>query len=206
MGTHTFKRFAIAALAATTLAAPAAADQRPWTRDDPSYRGRVSNEAFDRGFREGVRSGEDDARHNRAFSVANERAYRKADAGYDRRDGDKRLYQDTFRRGFSDGYATGYNRARGTWNGPGNSRPGYGRPNAGRQSPAFSRGYSDGYRRGLDDGKDRDRRDPARHGDYRSADQGYRSEYGSKDAYRDVYRSGFADGYNDGYRDGDRRR
>jgi flagellar biosynthesis/type III secretory pathway protein FliH len=213
MGTLTLKKFAIAALAATTLAAPVAAAappaQRAIPRNDPSWRGGVSNEAFDRGYREGLRAGEDDARRNRAFNVRNDRAYRNADSGYDRRDGDRRIYQDTFRRGFSDGYSTGYNRGRGTWTRPGNPRVGVGngRPGAGgRQDPAFARGYSDGYHKGFDDGEDRDRRDPTRHGDYRSADQGYRDEYGRKDAYRDTYRRGFTDGYDDGYRDGDRRR
>ncbi len=211
MGSYTLKRFAIAALTATTLAAPVAAaapaEQRAIPRDDRSWRGGVSNEAFDRGYREGMRAGEEDARRNRSFNATNDRAYRNADSGYDRRDGDRRVYQNTFRRGFSDGYATGYNRVRGTWDRPGNPRGGPGRQvGGGRQDPAFARGYSDGYRKGFDDGEDRDRRDPTRHGDYRSADQGYRDEYGRKDAYRDTYRRGFADGYDDGYRDGDRRR
>lgn len=201
MGTQTVKRFAIAALTATALMAPVAAaargEQRAIPRDDRAWRGEVSNDAFDRGYRDGVRSGEQDARRNRAFNATDDRAYRNADSGYNRRDGDRRDYQSSYRRGFSDGYATGYNRVRGTW-----GRPGGG----GRQDPALARGYSDGYRKGFDDGEDRDRRDPTRHGDYRSADQGYRDEYGRKDAYRDAYRAGFADGYDDGYRDGSRRR
>ena len=72
--------------------------------------------------------------------------------------------------------------------------------------PAFARGYSDGWDRGLGDGRDRRRYDPVRHGDYRSADDGYTREYGSKDAYRNNYRAGFRQGYEDGYRDGARRR
>jgi flagellar biosynthesis/type III secretory pathway protein FliH len=76
----------------------------------------------------------------------------------------------------------------------------------GVREPAFARGYSDGWEKGLDDGRDRDRYDPVRHGDYRSADEGYTRAYGSKDAYRNNYRAGFRQGYEDGYRDGRRRR
>lgn len=74
------------------------------------------------------------------------------------------------------------------------------------REPAAARGYSDGYRRGLNDGRDRDRYDPVGHGDYRSADPGYYRDYGSRDAYRNNYRAGFRQGYEDGYRDGARGR
>lgn len=207
MGAHILSRLAIVALTAATFAVPAAAEQRPWTRDEPSWRGSASSEAFDRGYRDGIRIGEQDARRNRPFNATDDRAYRNADGGYNRRDGDRRVYQNGYRRGFTDGYATGYNGIRGSWGRPGNPRGGPGRQvSRGRQDPAFARGYSDGYRQGFDDGEDRDRRDPTRHRDYREADQGYRDEYGRKDAYRDAYRFGFADGYDDGYRDGSRRR
>jgi hypothetical protein len=74
------------------------------------------------------------------------------------------------------------------------------------QEPAAARGYADGYKRGVDDGRDRDRYDPVRHGDYREGDEGYYREYGSKDAYKNNYRAGFRQGYEDGYREGNRRR
>ena len=71
---------------------------------------------------------------------------------------------------------------------------------------AFARGYSDGWDHGADDRHDRDRYDPVRHGDYRSADDGYSRSYGSKDAYKNNYRSGFRQGYDSGYRNGERYR
>ena len=43
-----------------------------------------------------------------------------------------------------------------------------------------------------------------RHGDYRSADQGYNRSDGSKDSYKNNYRSGFRQGYEGGYRDATR--
>jgi hypothetical protein len=64
------------------------------------------------------------------------------------------------------------------------------------------RGYDVGYREGFEHGRDDGRRgrafDYSRHGDYRSADQGYRG--GNRDAYRRVFRDGFENGYNDAYR------
>jgi hypothetical protein len=74
------------------------------------------------------------------------------------------------------------------------------------QEPAFARGYDDGYRRGSGDGKDRDRYDPVGHRDYRSGEQGYSRDYGSRDAYRNNYRAGFRQGYDDGYREASRGR
>jgi hypothetical protein len=76
----------------------------------------------------------------------------------------------------------------------------------GVRDPAFARGYSDGWEKGLDDGRDRDRYNPVRHGDYRSGDEGYTRAYGPKEAYRNNYRTGFRQGYEDGYRDGTRHR
>ncbi len=74
------------------------------------------------------------------------------------------------------------------------------------QEPASARGYADGYRRGLDDGRDRDRYDPVGSGSYRSGNAGYYREYGPREAYRNNYRAGFRQGYEDGYRDGARGR
>jgi hypothetical protein len=74
------------------------------------------------------------------------------------------------------------------------------------QSIAFDNGYNDGLEKGREDSRDRDSYDPNRHSRYRSADRGYESRYGSKDAYRQIYRDGFEAGYDDAYRrlNGDR--
>ena len=72
------------------------------------------------------------------------------------------------------------------------------------EEPAFARGYADGFMLGTDDGRNRDRYDPVGHRDYRSGEQGYYRDYGSRDAYRNNYRAGFRQGYDAGYRDGSR--
>jgi hypothetical protein len=195
MGDRGWGRWLCAAAAVALLAGPAAAQ---------------NNAAFDRGYREGIERGADDARDGRQFDPERDRVYREGDSGYNSRYGNRDWYRTEFRRGFTSGYRNGYYNARG-----GNNRVFQGRrdgifdrrdnrgPGRGRgyQEPAFARGYSDGWEKGLDDRRDRDRYDPVRHGDYKDADNGYERSYGSKDAYKNNYRAGFRQGYEDGYRD-----
>lgn len=157
---------------------------------------------YNRGFEQGVKEGQQDARKNRAYQ-----AYPN---------GNSRKQSDiNFRQGFEAGYRSGFDQVRnerayrderrddrrddrrdGNYNG--RRAPGY-------QEPAVARGYSDGYQRGLDDSRSRHNYDPVGERDYREADQGYYSGYGSKDAYKNNYRAGFRQGYEDGYRQANRR-
>jgi hypothetical protein len=185
------------------------------------YGSAYGSPGYDRGYREGVQQGERDARDRRAFSIESNRVYRDGDRGWDRGDGDRNSYRNEFRRGFSSGYRDGYDRVNvagrrndrvygdngvyrdgrwepGTW---GNGSP---RARGGYQEPAYARGYSDGWQQGANDGRDRDRYDPSRHGEYKSADHGYDRNYGPKDTYKNNYRSGFRQGYEEGYRNGNR--
>jgi hypothetical protein len=220
MGGRRWGRWLFTAIACALLAAPAAAQ---------------NNAAFERGYREGIQRGADDARDGRRFEPQRDRVYRDGDRGYNSRYGSREWYRNEFRRGYSTGYRDGYYSVQGDGRyrrdrisrsddgrisrsddgrisrsddgrisqgrrdgiygrGPGRTR--------GYQEPAFARGYSDGWEKGLDDGRDRDRYDPVRHGDYKDGDNGYDRSYGSKDAYRNNYRAGFRQGYEDGYRDG----
>ncbi|MGE3707352.1 MAG: hypothetical protein AB7I13_18930 [Vicinamibacterales bacterium] len=63
---------------------------------------------------------------------------------------------------------------------------------------AYDVGYREGFEHGRDDGRQGRPFDYSRHGDYRSADLGYRG--GSRSAYRQDFRQGFVTGYNDAYR------
>ena len=74
------------------------------------------------------------------------------------------------------------------------------------QDPASSKGYDLGHDFGLIDGREGQRYDPVRHRDYRDADRGYASTYGSRDGYKTNFRSGVRLGYEDGYREGTRAR
>jgi hypothetical protein len=197
-------RWALAAATCSALTLGLATTALAWQLDS---RGQPSTAqtraAYDTGFREGMQRGQNDARSGRSSDFDRDSEYRSADRGYDRSWGSRDAYRSEFRHGFEAGYRQGYRTV-----GVRQDREGNGRDrrwSRGYQEPATVRGYSDGYDKGVDDGRDRDRYDPVQHGDYKSADNGYEREYGSKDAYRNNYRVGFRQGYEDGYRNGNRR-
>jgi flagellar biosynthesis/type III secretory pathway protein FliH len=196
MGARRWAHWLFAALACALLATPAAAQ---------------NNAAFERGYREGIQHGADDGRNGRQFEPQRDSVYRDGDRGYNSRYGTRDGYRNEFRRGFTSGYREGYYNVRGNGRYQRDDRINQGRRDGiytggpgrtrGYQDPAYARGYSDGWEKGRDDGRDRDRYDPVRHGDYKDADNGYERSYGSKDAYENNYRSGFRQGYEAGYRD-----
>ena len=173
-----------------TAAPPAEAAQRNRGRDAETWRQRSDNSSYDRGYREGVRVGEDEASRGRPF-------------------GARALIEGTdYNLGFAQGYRAGYNRqsalrARGQREVVALQQRGAPR---GYREPAFATGFDNGYERGVADGRDGDRYDPVRHRDYRDAERGYRDAYGSRDAYRTNFRAGFRQGYEEGYRAGTRNR
>jgi hypothetical protein len=196
----------VLAVVAIALAAPACA-QSTW----PSARYPYGNSAdvrrlaYDRGFQVGARDGERDARSRDAYRYQDERAYQRADSGYDRRYGSIERYRTFFREGYVDGYAQGYRRY-GRQYGDRNDRygrgPGYGYPPVRdtRYLTAYDNGVRDGIEKGREDARDRDRFDPRRHRWYRDAERGYDNRFGSREQYRDEYRRGFLAGYEQGYR------
>jgi hypothetical protein len=203
-------RLVMAAVACSTLAVPTSAAAQ-WARDrDAGWQNerggenRAGGEAYQRGYREGARLGEDDERRNRAFNVQSHREYRDADAGYDRNDGSRDRYRDEYRRGFTEGYRVGYRDDQ--WNG--NERHGTDRwgttgtsNRSGYRDPGQARGFSDGYRRGVEDRRDNHRFEPERFKEVKQGTApGYDGDFGSRDRYTSNYRSGFRLGYDDGFR------
>ena len=196
----------VALVSVLALAAPVMLDAREqWG----SY---GSQQAYNEGHQRGLRSGEDDGRRGESFNYADESDYRRADAGYRREYGNQEWYRTEFRRGFEQGYRSGYERygyrngRPGPWengrgNGPFGRGGGYGNY---RNDLAFQTGFNDGYERGLDDGRDRRRNDPFGESRYRSGDHGYDRRYGSREAYKINYRDAFRQGYERGYSDGRR--
>jgi hypothetical protein len=183
--------------------------------------------AFDNGYRDGRKRGEQAAHDNRPFDVQRERDYRNAEDGYNRSLGDRNRYRDNYRGGFTQGYREGYQRrdSRGSYPGSGgdeNRGRGYG-GNGGYGNSggygnnsgygnnggyggtasygAYQNGAGDGYKKGLDDVNDRKRPDVTRQKWYRSGDHDYDSRYGAKETYRVEYRRGFEEGYNRAYRE-----
>lgn len=64
---------------------------------------------------------------------------------------------------------------------------------------AYNNGYREGFDEGQKDARNGDRYRYVDEGDFRSADKGYRREYGDRDRYRRVFRDGFIQGYSEGY-------
>ena len=224
----------ISAAAALVMAAaaPARAQAGAWLGSAPAayanddYRTSYADaqrSAYDFGYRDGLKRGEQAARDRRGLDVERERDYRQADNGYNRSFGDRNRYRDNYRVGFAQGYRDAYNRG-----GYGSDRGAYGNgrvypdanqryPDANRGYPEANRGYggygsragygafqngvSDGYRKGLDDVQDRKYPDVSRQKWYRNGDHDYDSRYGSKETYRIEYRRGFQEGYNRAYRE-----
>jgi hypothetical protein len=183
------------------------------SRPSYEYSSEVRRVAYDRGFSEGVREGEKDARSRDRFRYEDEGDYRRGDVGYNRSYGSIERYRQTFRQGFADGYTEGYRRfSRGYGDNRGygaNGRycqypnRGYGGypPGRGGYLTPLDIGARDGYQKGREDARDNDRFDPRRHKWYREGDHDYNSRYGSRERYKDEYRRGFTQGYERGYRE-----
>jgi hypothetical protein len=189
------------------LAAPVSLSAQQWLDGGPALAAAqfgAARGAYERGFIEGRREGEKDARERRPFDVRRHDAYRDGDRGYNRDYGDRNRYREEFRRGFEEGYRSSFERIRGSAVSRDRGYRG-GDRRGDLNEPAYARGYADGFDKGREDFRDRDRYDPLRHGDYRDGDNGYDRSYGSKEAYKQYYREGFRAGYEDGYRGGNRR-
>ena len=189
----------------------------------------IRRDAYDYGYREGARAGEQDARRGERFNFEDEREYRNGDGGYHRQYGDRDRYRQTFRSGYAAGYSDGYRRY-GGYNGRdgrygqrdprggyGDPRYGgvYGDPRYGGRDPRYGGGYGsgyyslafdngsrDGYEKGREDIRKNRSFDPLRHSWYRSGDRHYERQYGSRDEYKNIYRRGFQQGYERGYQEG----
>lgn len=204
-----FIRPFIGAVLSATLLAPACASAQAWPgRNGPGWAGPQPGSrfgiAYDRGYQEGAREGEQDARQRRSYDLRRHNAYNDGDRGYDRSQGERGSYRDNFRRGFENGYRDGFERVRGVGNNRRNNRGPFANQRGAFSEPAYARGYAEGFDKGRDDYDDRDRYDPVSHREYRDGDRGYNSNYGSRDLYKQHYREGFREGYEDGYRGGTR--
>jgi hypothetical protein len=213
----------LAALAFAGVAAQAAPQYSPQTRVPWG----PASPAFDSGHARGVSAGEEDGRRGDPFNFTDESDYRRADAGYRREFGSIDRYRDEFRRGFENGYRTGFlqrgraggpgrdgrgpgwngrgrgwdDRGRGSDRGRGGWDDGYGT----RRDLAFNHGFADGFNAGFVDGERRRRFEPTSEGRYKDGDHGYERFYGSRDIYRVNYRDAFLHGYDEGYREAVRR-
>jgi len=138
--------------------------------------------AYDNGYREGLKEGQNDARHNDAFNYEDERMWQRADKGYNRSFGDSSRYQQSFRTGFAAGYSEAYQRVLPGRAGGYEPYPSYGN---GRVYPNTRGTYGNGpYRDGYPTG---------------NVYPGTRGGYGYN--YGPAYSNGVNDGYEKGHED-----
>ena len=84
--------------------------------------GYYNSEAADRGYREGLQKGRDDAKDHDRFDPRGEKWYRDGDRGYNSRYGSRDQYKAEYRRAFEQGYEQGYREY--GYNGYGNNNGG----------------------------------------------------------------------------------
>jgi hypothetical protein len=109
----TAQRYLVAsALAAGVMvAAPACASYGYYgSQRSGVYNRDIEQRAYDNGYRDGIRRGEDDSRRGRAFAYDRHGDWKDADDGYHRDYGNQEFYRRVFRRGFETGYREGFNR------------------------------------------------------------------------------------------------
>jgi hypothetical protein len=197
-------------VAGLSIAAPACATQTYGYRGPRGGYGReIERQAYDSGYRDGLRAGERDGRDGRPFSFSRHDDWRDADSGYSRGYGDRDGYRRTYRRGFESAYNDAYNRFGNYGRYPRTSSgyPAYPNARGGRavlRSPATQAGYRDGFEAGRDDANSRRAFEPQRSRRYRDGDRDYDNRYGSRDEYKREYRSAFQQGYEEGFRGGRR--
>jgi hypothetical protein len=165
---------------------------------------RVYRAGYEQGYHDGM--------------VRGEHGYRE-DAGYAKWMGHKGEYKKGYREGFQAAYYdNGHGRfarrdprsagrnpggylSNGYWGGSDYRDYGRGRYD---HDLAYERGMDRGYLKGLEKGREDFRKhrdyDPARHKQYRNADDGYKSSYGDRRHYEADYRRAFEDGYRQAYR------
>jgi hypothetical protein len=186
--------------------------------------------AWDAGYRDGLRAGEDDARDGRAFEYQRSRDYRDADNGYNSRYGSKDQWKQRYREGFIGGYRDSYSTAGGravprdnrypggqppygagrpapdSWPG---TRPGNGPVWGGRGGPSWggTRGATNyAYANGFQEGYEAGRKDGERNRSYDLwRDNDYRKAtkgYDRDYGSREAYQQGFRGGFERGYDQG----
>lgn len=211
--------------------APAQAQHRNDHPHDRDYYGYGRNDIYQmarqNGYHDGVEHGREHRLERKRYDPTGTRHYKDATDGYRSGSGDKDTYKQAYREGFRRGYDEGYyGRGRSSGYDPYyQDDPYYGDDRYRRDDPynrgdrrqgdygyyggrndiyriAQENGYRDGITHGAEHRSESKRYNPTSTRHYKDADDGYRSEYGSKDAYKQAYRDGFQRGYDEGFRRG----
>ena len=108
--------------------------------------------AYDEGYRQGERAGQDHGRRGVPFNFSIIAGYRSGDWGWRPQFGSRDRYRIEFRLGFESGYRSGYGQY-GRFDQRGQAP--YSWQRGSRSDFAFDNGYVDGYKEGANDGRHR---------------------------------------------------
>jgi hypothetical protein len=161
--------------------------------------GQARQYGYQNGYRDGYGKGQHEGRE-RDYHDYQTPDWRQATHGYKSWMGPLQVFQDAYRDGYRNGFEAGFRSVNAGWRGYGDPiRPVYsGYPpygGWGRGNVAYNIGYQDGAGVAREDQAKRKPYNPNPRGPYDDEDHGYRSEYGSKDAYRAQYAAGYRAGY-----------
>ena len=176
---------------------------------DDYYRGGNGSQArqygYNRGFQDGEKKGRHEGRENDPYDYHTP-DWRQATKGYKDWMGPRRAYQNGYQQGYAEGFRSGFNQEARGWHRDRDRDYGY-RGNGYYGGGYYNNGYGYnnrfGYDTGYQDGVTMAREDlyknkpfnpnpRARFGD---RDNGYRREFGDKDAYKAQYTDGYRSGY-----------
>lgn len=165
--------------------------QSPWQGDGRWGSWGYQNDKDRREYNQGVRDGENDRAHGRAFHPRHS----------------EQDYMNGYRAGFGTGGGGGWQGRRndGEVNRGYPSGPYYpGNPNGGyrgnnSQSAAYNNGYQQGLQYGASDRNNGHSNRPTYSSTYQNGTSGYNSSMGGQTAYKQSFRQGYIAGYQRGY-------
>ncbi|HVO79754.1 MAG TPA: hypothetical protein VMT28_03425 [Terriglobales bacterium] len=172
------------------------------------YAGSAQQYGYQNGYRDGYSKGQHEGRERDPNDYQTP-DWRQATHGYLPWMGPVQVFQNGYRDGYRTGFLAGYRsvnaRSRGDGDGDRDDiRPvynsGYPYGSWGRGNVAYNFGYQDGAGVAREDIAQNKPYNPNPRGKYDDEDHGYRSGYGSKDAYRAQYASGYRAGYQSAFR------
>jgi hypothetical protein len=156
------------------------------------YAGSAQQYGYQNDYRDGYGKGQHEGRE-RDFNDYQTPDWRQATRGYQSWMGPVQVFQNAYREGYRNGFQAGFRSV--------NYHPGpYPYGSWGRGNVAFNFGYQDGASVAREDMAKNKPYNPNPRGRYDDEDHGYRSEYGSKDAYRAQYANGYRTGYQAAFR------
>jgi hypothetical protein len=167
---------------------------------DDYYRGNVARArqyGYDNGFRDGERRGRHEGKENDPFDYHTP-DWHQATHGYKNWMGPVNAFQNGYQQGYAEGFRSGFLSERPGWRGDGDEDRDdlyHGGFYGSNNRIGYDTGYQDGVTVAREDLYNNKRFDPNPRGRYDDRDNGYRREFGDRNAYKAEYTDGYRAGY-----------